>query len=106
MALKRDLAAAQVQIDGNNQQLGKYQQAVQLLQGQLAAAQQSQGVSGGAAGAAILQPRFGFEPTLDDLCEAQKYGKYIISALQFKDTTNARENLMKALAKVNGQPMP
>ena len=100
--LKHEVVAANLQAENHAKEMHKYQQAVQLLQSQLAA---NKGHGAPAGGAGILTPRPGFEPSINDMQDAQKFSKFVASALQFKDTANARENLMKSLAKINGHPI-
>ena len=99
-SLKHQLAVAQQQQASSQQQLGQYQQALTVLKGQLA--QQAVAGIGGSVSAGVLEPTIGFHPTIDDMTDVQKFSKYVISALQFKDIKTARDNLMKCMSRLNG----
>eukprot|EP01060_Flectonema_neradi_P013708 TRINITY_DN2044_c1_g2_i1.p1 TRINITY_DN2044_c1_g2~~TRINITY_DN2044_c1_g2_i1.p1 ORF type:complete len:444 (+),score=112.14 TRINITY_DN2044_c1_g2_i1:55-1386(+) len=100
--LKHQLAVAQQQQASSQQQLAQYQQALTVLKGQLAQQQAASGSLGVGGGAGIIEPTIGFHPTIDDMTDIQKFSKYVISALQFKDVKTARDNLMKSLSRLNG----
>ncbi|KAJ9469980.1 MAMMALIAN LYST-INTERACTING PROTEIN 5-like protein [Diplonema papillatum] len=93
--LKRKLAAAESQVAAAQKQAADYAQVANMLKAQLTAA-------GGSGGPSFAIPTPGFHPTLDQMTDAQKNAKYVISALQFKDVTTARDNLIKAMRIING----
>eukprot|EP01064_Diplonema_japonicum_P018045 TRINITY_DN2669_c3_g3_i1.p1 TRINITY_DN2669_c3_g3~~TRINITY_DN2669_c3_g3_i1.p1 ORF type:complete len:427 (+),score=129.33 TRINITY_DN2669_c3_g3_i1:56-1282(+) len=99
MQLKHQLVMSQTQTQQAQGQCQKYEQVVNMMKAQMAQA------SGGGGGSGIVVPVVGFEPTLDHMVDAQKYAKYIISSLQFKDMVTARENAVKVMSLINGHPL-